>query len=66
MGMTEDTLVSAFHALQQRRVREWERLDPPARRALKAAIDDVRCEIARREGERKQFPASWGQWHEVR
>ena len=56
--MTETTLLSSLHALQQRRVREWSRLDVVARRALKAAIDEVRCEIARRERGRKQFEAS--------
>ena len=56
--MTETTLLEAYHALQQRRVREWTRLDVVARRALKAAIDEVRCEIARRERGRKQFEAS--------
>ena len=58
--MNETTLLSALHALQQRRVREWDNLDTAARRHLLLAIKEVRFEIMQRDRERKAFTASWG------
>lgn len=57
--MTEHTLLAAFHALQQRRVREWSRMDSVARRYLLNAIKEIRAEIVERDHERKQFAVSW-------
>lgn len=56
--MTERTLLSALHALQQRRVHDWPRLDAGARRVLREAIDEVGREIARREHGRRRFAGS--------
>ena len=58
--MDEQTLLAAYHALQQRRVREWNRLDSVPRHALSEAIDEVRHEIVRYERERKRFATSRG------
>ena len=47
--MTEQTLLSAFYALQQRRICEWSHLDVTAQRDLLDAIEEVRSEIVRRD-----------------
>ena len=58
--MTESALLAAYHALQQRRVREWTRLDPVAQRHLLNAIGEVRQEIVEQDRERQQFTIAWG------
>ena len=58
--MNETTLLSALHALEQRRVREWSRLDPVAQRHLLNAIGEVRQEIVEQDRERQQFTIAWG------
>jgi hypothetical protein len=56
--MTLQTLRHAYHALQQRRVREWPQLSPRSRAALRLSIDEVRREMRRLEAAEKEFEAA--------